>query len=117
MLEWEKDGDNAGQRTAKLDVATIGGAKSGALDWNQTSALEEAKTATPESRIAMKARYFDADDGRYWHIELVNGTPAPVDETARPTPGRALTPEGAKRLVMVLLNCLGAITGPHTKEH
>ncbi len=115
MLEWESGESDVRQRNAKLDVATIRDANSGALDWNEPHALEEIKTAAPASRIAMEAHYFDADDGRYWFIELVNTTPAPVDETAPRAPGRELTPEGAKRLFMLLLNCLRPIT-EHTSS-
>lgn len=109
MLEWESGRSDVGQRNAKPEVATIRDANSGALDWNETYALEEIKTPTPASRIAMEAHYFDADDERYLLIELVNSTPAPADETAHPAPGRELTPEGAKRLVMLLLACLRSI--------
>ena len=109
MLEWESARSDAGQGNAKLDVATIRDANSGALDWHETHALEEIETPTPASRIALEAHYFDTDDGRCWLIELVNSTPAPADETAHPAPGRDLTPEGAKRLVMLLLTCLRPI--------
>ena len=64
----------------------------------------------------MEAHYFDADDGRNLLIELVNSTPAPVDETGTRAPERALTPEGAKRLVMLLLKCLRSITEHNTKD-
>ncbi len=110
MLEWESGGMGAGQKNAKLDVATIRDANSGALDWNEIHAPEEIEAIAAASRVAMEAHYFDADDGRNWHIELVNTQPAPEDETAGPAPGPELTPEGARRLVMLLLNCLGTIT-------
>ena len=116
MLEWESGGSDAGKRNAKLDVATIRDPNSGALDWNEPHALEEIKTAVPASRIAMEAHYFDADDGRNLLIELVDSTPAPVDVTGNRAPERELTPEGAKRLIMLLLNCLRSITEHNTKD-
>ena len=110
MLEWESGGMDIGQRNAKIDVATILDANSGALDWNEIHAPEEIEAIASASRIAMEAHYFDADDGRNWLIELVNSQPPPADETAGPAPVPELTPEGARRLVMLLLNCLSTIT-------
>ncbi len=110
MLEWESGGMDGGQRNAKLDVATIRDANSGALDWNEIHAPEEIEAIASASRIAMAAHYFDADDGRNWLIELLNSQPPPQDEKAGPAPGPELTPEGARRLVMLLLNCLSTIT-------
>jgi len=101
---------DVGQRNAKIDVATILDANSGALDWNEIHAPEEIEAIASASRIAMEAHYFDADDGRNWLIELVNSQPPPEDEKAGPAPGPALTPENARRLVMLLLNCLRTIT-------
>ena len=110
MLEWESGGMDVGQRNAKIDVATILDATGGALDWNEIHTPEEIEAIASASRIVMEAHYFDADDGRNWLIELVNSQPPPEDEKAGSAPGPELTPEGAKRLVMLLLNCLGTIT-------
>ena len=56
MLEWESGGSDAGKRNAKLDVATIRDANSGALDWNETHALEEIKTTVPSNDRAAAHR-------------------------------------------------------------
>ena len=110
MLEWESRESGQRQRNAKFDVATIRDANSGALDWEEPLTLKEIETLTPDSQIAMEAQYFDADEGRNWLIKLINSMPAPADGTAPGAPGRELTPVGAMRLVMVLVNCLRSIT-------
>ena len=110
MLEWESAESGQGKRNANFDVANIRDANSGALDWNEPLTLKEIEMIAPASQIAMEAQYFDADEGCNWLIKLVSGTPAPVDVAANGTPERELTPIGAMRLVMVLLNCLQSIT-------
>ena len=110
MLEWESGGMDAGQRNAKIDVATILDANSGALEWKEIHAPDEIEAIASASRVVMEAHYFDADDGRNWLIKLVNSQPPPEDETSGSAPGPPLTPEDARRLVMLLLNCLGTIT-------
>lgn len=109
MLAGESGGRVAGERNDELDVATIRDAKTGALDWNEPHALEEVKTATGSNQVALEAHYFDAEEGHNWLIELVNSTPAPAGETTQCPPGQELTPEGAKRLVRLLLICLRSV--------
>jgi len=108
MLEWEVAKNDARKIRTLLDVATTRDAKGGVFDWTETPAPAPApaktKPSAPSGRTALEAHYFDAEDGRNWLVELIDRTP-PADQA----PGRALTPEGAKRLVMLLLNCLRSV--------
>ena len=110
MLKWESGKSDGGRKNANINVATIGDANSGVFDWNEAHALAEIKPTTPARQIVMEAHYLDAVDGRKWLIELVNTTAAPGDATPAPAAARELTADGAKRLVMALLNCLRWIT-------
>ena len=81
------------------------------MDWNDVDAPEKAKTAALEGQVAIEAHYFDAEAGRTWLIEMINGSPAPGEEL-KGAGGGKLTPEIARGLIMALLNSLKSITGP-----
>ena len=76
------------------------------FDWDDGHAPDDAEKLAPDAQIAIEAHFFDAEENRDWMIELVNRAQEEVSAEAA-----KLTAVSARRLVMLLLDSLDAVTG------
>ncbi|MDA1022971.1 MAG: hypothetical protein O2817_06455 [Proteobacteria bacterium] len=92
----------------RLRVAPARNVKKGVFDWDDTHPPQDLGKVSPDNRVAIEAHFVDSGDNRDCHIELVNRPPDAVRKTGT---GPAITADGARRLVMLLLDSLSSSTG------
>ncbi len=93
----------------RLRVAPARNVKKDVFDWDDTHSPQDLAKAAPDNRVAIEAHFVDSGDNRDCHIELINR--APEEKSGKTRTGPTITADGARRLVMLLLDSLSSSTG------
>jgi len=93
----------------RLRVAPARNVKKGIFEWDDSHPTQDLGKAAPDNRVAIEAHFVDSGDNRDCHIELINRPPETTKGKSGAAP--ALTVDGARRLVMLLLDSLSSSTG------